>query len=92
MGLPVSHSAPAPSSRGDILGKILLIVAVFAVIYLVVRGYARSLAAKPPPGAGDGEVDMVRCSHCGLHIPRAESHANGGQFFCSEEHRKLHEY
>ena len=79
------------SWHGDTLGKILLIVAVFAVIYLIVRGYARSLAAKPPPAPGESE-DMVRCSHCGVHIPRGESHAKGDRFFCSEEHRKLDGY
>lgn len=89
---PVERAGgPPTSSHGAILTKILLIVAVFAVIYFVMRSYARSLGAKPSAKTAIGEEDMVRCSHCGLHVPRGESHAKGGKFFCSEEHRKLHE-
>ncbi len=33
---------------------------------------------------------MVRCSHCGVHVPREEAVGSAGQFFCSETH--LQEY
>jgi uncharacterized protein len=33
---------------------------------------------------------MVRCIHCGVHLPRSESITSEGKFFCSEEHRRLH--
>ena len=33
--------------------------------------------------------DLVRCTHCGLHLPRAEAHAAGGRLYCSEEHARL---
>jgi uncharacterized protein len=72
------------------LGKILLIVAVFALVYFIVRGYARSLAAKPPANSLEREDDMVRCRQCGVHLPRGESVRAGAEFYCSEEHRKLH--
>jgi uncharacterized protein len=32
---------------------------------------------------------MVRCAQCGVHLPRSEGVAAGGDFFCSEEHRRL---
>ncbi len=74
------------------MGKLLLIVVVVAVVYVVVRAYARSVArgsaaATKPPGKGE---DMVRCHHCGVHLPRSESLGSDGQSFCSEEHRRLH--
>ena len=73
------------------LAKILLVVAVIAAVYFIVRAYARALAAKRP---ADGEQkpteDMVQCAHCGVHLPRGESIAGGGRFFCSTEHRQLH--
>lgn len=70
--------------------KILLIVAVFAVVYFIMRGYARSLAAKPPADSPGREDVMVRCKHCGVHLPRGESVRAGADFYCSEEHQKLH--
>ena len=72
------------------LAKILLIVVVFAAVYFLVRGYARGLGAKPPAHSGKPEEDMVRCRHCGVHLPRGESVSAGGDFFCSDEHRSLH--
>jgi uncharacterized protein len=32
---------------------------------------------------------MVACSHCGLNLPRSEALEQSGQFFCSEEHRRI---
>lgn len=75
--------------QGD-LAKILLIAIVFAAAYFLLRAYARSFAARPPQGPPASGEDMVRCRHCGLHLPRGESVKAGGEFFCSEEHRKLH--
>ncbi|MCC7080682.1 MAG: hypothetical protein IT530_08430 [Burkholderiales bacterium] len=72
------------------MAKILLIVAVFALAYFVMRGYARSVAAKPRPNSAEHEDDMVRCRHCGIHLPRGESVGAGADFYCSEEHRKIH--
>ena len=44
-----------------------------------------------PPAAADGVEPMVRCAHCGVHIPASESVvAVSGTVFCSEEHRLRH--
>lgn len=34
--------------------------------------------------------DMVRCAHCGVHLPRSESITSQGKFFCCDEHRQKH--
>jgi len=74
------------------VSKLLLIVVVIAAVYVVVRAYARSVArgsaAAAKPASKD--EDMVRCHHCGVHLPRSESLGIDGQSFCSEEHRRLH--
>jgi uncharacterized protein len=73
------------------LAKIVLVVAVIAAVYFIVRAYARALAAKrPADGEQKAAEDMVQCAHCGVHLPRGESIAEGGRFFCSSEHRQLH--
>ena len=73
------------------MAKILLIIAVFAAVYFVVRAYARAMTrgqVEEPRIKGD--EDMVRCRHCGVHLPRSESLGTGDALFCSEEHRRLH--
>ncbi len=32
---------------------------------------------------------MVRCHHCGIHLPRSEAIQRQGQVWCSEEHARL---
>ncbi|MEF9943618.1 MAG: PP0621 family protein [Burkholderiaceae bacterium] len=41
---------------------------------------------RPPPGSPE---QMVRCSQCGVHLPRSEALASAGEFYCGEEHRQL---
>jgi len=72
------------------LAKILLLVAVFAAVYFIVRGYARGMTRTPDPPQVKGEEDMVKCRYCGIHLPRSESSSAAGDTFCSEEHRRLH--
>ncbi len=73
------------------MGKLLLIIVAVLVVYFIVKSYQRNLQGPPPPRARPkvGE-DMVRCAHCGVHHPRSESTLSAGEFFCSEEHRRLH--
>jgi len=71
------------------LGKLLLIILVFVGAWWILKKYRNSLTRKEPPPAGAAE-DMVRCAHCGVHLPRSESHPGSGKFFCSEEHLRLH--
>ncbi len=32
---------------------------------------------------------MVRCEHCGIHLPRSEAVLTGGHTWCSQEHARL---
>lgn len=34
---------------------------------------------------------MVRCVHCGVHLPVSESLLSNGQYYCSEAHRLAHQ-
>jgi uncharacterized protein len=67
------------------MAKILLLALIVVVVLLMMRGFGRR---RPKSGAGGaGDEAMVRCAHCGLHLPRGESLASGDLFFCSEQHR-----
>ncbi len=32
---------------------------------------------------------MVRCEHCGIHLPRSEAVMADGRIWCSQDHAKL---
>lgn len=70
------------------LVKLILLAFAFWFIYRVLKAYAKSVKQEgaPPPA---GTEDMVRCSHCGVHLPKSEGILSRGEFFCSDEHRKL---
>ena len=68
---------------------LVILVLVAAAVYLL----RRALRAKPPqdasaqPPATPGE--LVRCAHCGVHLPLAEARALGDRLYCSDEHARL---
>lgn len=30
---------------------------------------------------------MVRCAHCGVHLPKSQALTQGDEYYCSEAHR-----
>jgi len=69
----------------------LIIIAL--AVWLVVTLYRRFFKQPAPPKTSQtgATKNMVRCTHCGLHLPETEAIAAEGRFFCSPEHRRLHE-
>lgn len=65
------------------MSRLLLIIAIAAVIYLLIRSYRK----QTPQQDKLSTEDMVRCAHCGVHLPKGESVQADGRFFCSAEHR-----
>ena len=65
------------------MSRLLLLIAIAAVVYLLLKSYRRS----PPVRRGTAAEDMVRCAYCGVHLPKSEGILSGGKFFCSIEHR-----
>ena len=80
----------APNFRMSTLIKFLLLALGIWIVYRIVKSYGRSLKQdEAPPVTAD--EDMVRCAHCGVHLPRSESIVSQGEFFCGNEHRQLHQ-
>ena len=72
------------------MGRFLLLAAVVvAAIWLLRRALLRGKpgGAAQPPAAGQG--DLVKCAHCGTHLPLAEARAVGDRVYCSDEHARL---
>ena len=82
------------------MAKFLLVIAVFIVVYLLLRNVAKKVdtgpganSASAPGSAKHGESklgeDMVRCGICGVHLPTSEAVTSRGDFFCGKEHLQL---
>ena len=69
--------------------KYLLLVLGLLLAYWIFKAY-RAAARGSRSATRDAE-DMVRCTHCGVHLPRSESVMSGQLFFCTPEHRRLHQ-
>lgn len=68
------------------MSRLFLLIAIAVVVYLLIRSFRKNA----PPQDRPVVEDMVRCAHCGVHLPKSESILAGGSFFCSAEHRDAH--
>ena len=69
---------------------LLVIVVVAVVLWFLLRRDGRGGQRKPRDRAA-GAKPMVRCAHCGLHLPADEAVSEGALPFCSEAHRLAHD-
>lgn len=74
---------------------VLLLIAVFVLIWLVSGSLRRMRGPRPPkppaPDAGEAPLPMLRCAQCGLHLPRDEALPGKGGVFCGAPHRAAYE-
>ena len=75
---------------GKLLFWIVIIIAVLCVARIAARmaaARARRFPRRPPPAQpGGGAEAMVRCAHCGIHLPRSEALLQNGRTWCSADH------
>ena len=74
--------------------KYLLVLVVIAIGVWMLSKRLRGPAPKPPrPSAGPARApqpaEMLRCAHCGLHLPAADALREGTLAYCDEAHRRL---
>lgn len=71
------------------MSRLLLLVALAAVVFLLFKAFRRRAAkSQVQSGQEDQAEDMVRCSQCGVHLPKPEAIQVDGHYFCSESHRR----
>ena len=71
---------------GRLLALILLVVLAVWLIRRALRGPKPPTEVKNTSKTPD---DLIRCSHCGVHLPRSEARMEQGALYCSEEHARL---
>lgn len=82
------------------LGKLVFFLIIAALVYWLIKARSpeetenttektdESTESNTSPKALE---EMVRCVHCGVHLPRSESVTSQGDFFCCNEHRIEHQ-
>ncbi|MFA6970980.1 MAG: PP0621 family protein [Gallionella sp.] len=70
------------------MSRLIFLFAIAAVVYLLLKSYRKS-APKQAEEKSQAE-DMVRCAHCGVHLPIGEAVRSGEQQFCCAAHRDAH--
>jgi uncharacterized protein len=66
--------------------RLFLLTVIILMVYPVLRRLlAASTPARPRTTAVHYEP-MVRCAHCGVHLPRSGVIERHGQTYCSAEH------
>jgi len=72
------------------MGRIFLVLVLLAVSLYVVKLIRTKLDEAPKNLEKDDHTaknnNMVKCLHCGLHIPEEEAIKQGDKTFCSLEH------
>jgi uncharacterized protein len=68
------------------MSRLIFLFAIAAVVYLLIKSYRKDAGA----GKREQAEDMVRCAHCGVHLPVSESVRDGELYFCSPAHRDAH--
>ena len=70
--------------------RLLFWIALIAAAFWLWRKFKVSQQSHPEAKL-DAPLKMVRCAHCGVHVPQARALADGeGQrWYCSAEHRRL---
>lgn len=69
------------------MGRLLFLLAVAVVVYLLLRSYRGRSPKQDAPAPAE---EMVRCAQCSVHLPKSEAIMAGGNFYCSDAHRREH--
>lgn len=78
------------------MGKLVFFLIIAVLIYWILKSRSPEETenlddnSKADNTSQKSLEEMVRCAHCGVHLPRSESITSQGEFFCCNEHRLEH--
>lgn len=64
--------------------NLILLIAIFIVVWLVARMIKKPASNKPQQQIEP--EDMVKCEQCDSFVPRTKAINSNGHFFCSQQH------
>lgn len=71
--------------------RILIIALVAWLLLRMLKNWINRYQVNQQHSHKPGIETIVRCSHCGLHIPKQEAIESDNKYYCSREHLRLHQ-
>ena len=68
--------------------RLLFWIALIALAFWLWRRFQQP-TSRAETAAEPETTPMVRCAHCGVHLPKGSALATGEQWYCSLEHQRL---
>ena len=68
--------------------RLLFWIALIALAFWLWRRFQQP-TSRAETAAEPETTPMVRCAHCGVHLPKGSALATGEQWYCSPEHQHL---
>ena len=72
------------------MSRLIFLIVIVAAVFFLVRSFRKNATLRDDSTTKVEAEDMVRCAHCGVHLPKSESIQAAGAFFCSAAHRDAH--
>ncbi|MCG6887627.1 MAG: hypothetical protein LJE74_10485 [Proteobacteria bacterium] len=69
--------------------RVAIIVILAVLAYRLIKRWLANQSRNSGAAGKDKIGQMVRCHHCGLHIPQDEALRADNHWYCNQEHRKL---
>ena len=69
------------------MSRLLLLGVIAVIVYLLIKSFSKRMSAEDVPTKAE---DMVRCIHCGVHLPKGECIMAEGKCYCSAAHRRAY--
>ena len=67
--------------------SLIRLILIALVAWLIARGMRRRSQAGPRLPRVPVRQRMVRCGHCGVHVPMGDALGEEGRYYCCAEHR-----
>ncbi|AZF40931.1 hypothetical protein C4J87_0751 [Pseudomonas sp. R1-43-08] len=65
--------------------RLLFWIAVIAAAVWLWRKFKSAASGQPRTGEPNAAL-MVRCAHCGVHVPQDRALSSGQQWYCTQAH------
>jgi uncharacterized protein len=75
-----------PGTRMNLI-RLLVLGLIFWLLYRMIHRLLNKPKVPRDERRQVGSTDMVRCAHCGIHIPKNEALQRDGRDYCSAAHR-----
>lgn len=69
------------------MGKLILLCFLGVVVWWMWRKL-KTADISPPSQPLVQPVELASCARCGLNLPRSESVASNGHWYCCDQHRR----